>query len=71
MDPFVKVFMAVWFGVFALGAIGGVLAVASGDARLPALIPLAMAAFGIGLVRFGRHLARDEQAFIIHILETL
>jgi hypothetical protein len=68
-----RAFMAVWFAGVGLGAIGALLARLGGRAE-PGLegawilIPFAMFAFGIGLVTFGRWLARDEERRLREIL---
>jgi len=80
MRPFTEAFMVIWFGLTTL--IGGGVFVASvrallddggasvlsswiGVATFPALLT-----FGLGLVRFGRHLARDEARFLKEFLLT-
>jgi hypothetical protein len=84
MHPFVRIFMVVW--VCALAFIGVTLFLTvgwkalsgrSGDNRealLSVIIPLGMLAFGIGLVRFGRYLTRNDpqflRDFLIQILDA-
>jgi hypothetical protein len=70
MHPLVIGFMAVWFGLLALiggaafvATVGGL--IAGQSQPLGAIIPLLMAAFGVGLVWFGRWLARGEEAFLV------
>ena len=81
MATFLRCFMTVWFGGLVL--IGGILSVAAvgqvlgfaapamqGNLPLP-LVPvifILMLAFGVGLVRFGRWLARDEERFLVQFL---
>lgn len=82
MHPFVRVFMFIWFGGGIL--IGGtifVIAIGSmvfGSGRQPEgawlgiVMPPVLLAFGYGLVRFGRYLARHEATFLTDFLiETL
>jgi len=82
MHPFVRVFMLIWFGGVIL--IGGTMFVAtvgtmlfgSGsqyqNAWMGAVIPPILLAFGFGLVRFGRYLARDETRFLTgFLIQTL
>lgn len=68
MHPFVTAFMCVWMTGAILGGVGATIAsmceiltkgsfVALPLAGLPVLFPL----FGVGLVSFGRWLARDEE----------
>lgn len=78
LHPFAVVFMAVWFGAVVL--IGGMVIVVSTVAFLAdpsavppfvwlgLAIPIVMIAFGIGLIRFGRYLARDERQFLLEFL---
>lgn len=78
MHPFVRVFMFVWFsGVVVIGGMMFLAAVSSllfgggnqyQNAWLGAIIPPAMLAFGYGLVRFSRYLARGETRFLIEFL---
>jgi hypothetical protein len=77
MRLFVTAFMAVWFlGVCLLGGsiavvcLGRVLAGEPMEQNLPGiLIPLFMLAFGVGLVYFGRGLARKEEAELVAFFE--
>jgi hypothetical protein len=74
MHPFVRVFMFIWFsGVVLIGgtmfvATVGTMLFSAGsqhqNAWMGAVIPPLMLAFGFGLVRFGRYLARDETRFL-------
>jgi hypothetical protein len=78
MHPVTEAFMVIWFGFTVL--IGGSLFVVSlrallaGDSAstqeswIGVLAFPAMLAFGYGLVRFGRHLARDEARFLKEFL---
>jgi hypothetical protein len=78
MHPLVRIFNIVWFGGVAL--IGGTVLIATGwnalssksaesrDTLLGMVIPLGMLAFGIGLVRFGRYLARNDPRFFTDFL---
>lgn len=77
MHTFVRVFMIVWL-VAAIG-IGGPIAFAALKAwdmtgvgpKEPAdiLLPVGMPVFGVLLLLFGQHLARDENAFLLQFLE--
>jgi hypothetical protein len=69
MHPFAKVFLFLWFG--ALAVIGSGLVCAGlyqivgeedwgVEQAMLLIIPLGMAAFGVALVKIGRHLAGDE-----------
>jgi hypothetical protein len=78
MHPLVRIFNAVWFGGVAL--FGGTLFLAtglnalsgkSGDTRetlLGMIIALVMLSFGIGVVRLGRYLARNDPQFLMDFL---
>jgi hypothetical protein len=81
MPVSVRIFMSIWFaGLVLLTApfvyfgITSLLA-GSGTARtswIDAGMPLLMLGFGVGLIAFGRYLARDEAHFLKHFLvETL
>jgi hypothetical protein len=70
MHPFVTGFMAVWFSLLVLiggaafaAAVGGL--IAGQGQPLGAIIPPLMLVFGVGLVCFGRWLARSEEAYLI------
>lgn len=75
MHPFVRGFMFVWLGfvvffwglsAFAVVASAtGVVEVHGSHGWLGLLAPLVMGAFGVGLVKFGRYLARDEERFLL------
>ena len=80
LHPMVKAFMAVWFGF--LGIIWAVLLVAilTGDfgpdnSDLPPLLalvfPLGMMAFGVLLLKFGKHLSRGEGDFLTDFVKEL
>jgi hypothetical protein len=78
MHPFVRVSMFIWFGGVIL--IGGTIFAASissmifgsgslrQNAWLGAVIPPVMLAFGYGLIRFGRYLARHDARFLTDFL---
>lgn len=75
MHPFVIVFMAIWFtgvivgcGVFTVAAFQG--AVGGGQPAFGVAVPYIMLAFGLGLVWFGRYLARGEEQFLVSFLAT-
>jgi len=74
MDPFVRVFMYIWFG--ALTLMGGAAffgAVSEHqDAWVGVKAPLIMLIFGVALVSFGRNLALKENRFLKgFLIETL
>jgi hypothetical protein len=78
MHPFVRAFMFIWFGGVILiggtmfvGAVWTMLSSADGQRQhvwMGVVIPPFMLAFGLGLVRFGRYLARDETRFLTDFL---
>jgi hypothetical protein len=78
MHPFVRFFMGFWFGGIILigGSFSVVVAISlfpgSGhyyhDAWMGLVGPPVILAFGIGLVRFGRFLTRDESKFLTDFL---
>jgi hypothetical protein len=78
MHPFVTIFMiywlsmVAWFGLHALSTTGvaPINPAQNGAAAIFALMPLLMFCFGLGLMGFGRYLARDEQAFLTDLLIT-
>jgi hypothetical protein len=76
MHPFVTAFMVMWFVIVAVVSLGVIntLAVSWNDALgiLPGLFFAAlMGVFGVGLVKFGRWLARDELNRILAFLEEV
>jgi hypothetical protein len=73
MHPLIGIFMPLWFAlVVAFGAgwlFVGLRQGATGVMLWAGLtIPAVMTVFGIGLVRFGRFLARDEGPFLLDFL---
>lgn len=83
MAPIVTAFMLIWFaGVVLIGGAMMILAIiallsghVSGPLGYPGLAlfivaPPLMICFGIGLVRFGRWLARDERQFLIDFVKV-
>jgi len=71
--PFVVVFMAIWFLMlldFAISWFTTGLDGIGGRTVLPfeTMIPVAMAVFGVGLVAFGRRMARGEKAYLVDFL---
>jgi hypothetical protein len=78
MHPLVRIFNVVWLGGVALfgrtiflASGWNVLSGKSGGSRetlLSMIIPLIMLTFGIGLVRFGRYLARNDPRFLVDFL---
>jgi len=78
MHPFVRVFMFIWFGgviliggTIFLAGIGSMISGSSSQqqkAWLGVVIPPVMLAFGYGLIRFGRYLARHEASFLTDFL---
>ncbi len=76
LHPLVIVFMAIWFGV-VLTASGSIFVVAvvhliqhTAVGLAGIAVPLLMLAFGYGLVRVGRWIARDEQELLTEFLCT-
>lgn len=73
MSFFVYVFLVAWFGFLTLFLLGGV-SQADASGGLFLVVPLGMMAFGVGLVLFGRWLARDEHdeavAFLGRVLQA-
>jgi len=78
MHPAVEAFMVLWFGgVLLLGGSMFVMSLrtllagtadSTQNVWMGILVPPLMLAFGYGLVRFGRHLARDEERFLRQFL---
>jgi cytochrome c peroxidase len=74
MHPAVIAFMAFWFGaVLTIGAaaaieVSGIAAAMSVAEPIVLLAPLAMVAFGIGLVSLGRYSSREHQRFLTDFL---
>lgn len=78
MHPLVKGFMTVGLGVLAIAAVPFAIYSGVSFLRSPGddatkhlfgvLVPVAMLAFGFGLVRFGRYLARNEARFLTDFL---
>jgi hypothetical protein len=74
MHGTVKVFMSFWFGFLALTVIGSVAAAlvapaGRGPGLLFLLFPLGMCGFGIGLVRFGTWLARNDMQWLTDVIQ--
>src|SRR6185503_4719442 len=75
MHPFVRIFMALWFGALAIGGI--IIPVSlwvtrpgEGTPSLTiAIVPLFMILFGVGLTSFGRWFARDQRARLEQFIE--
>ena len=70
VHPLVTGFMAVWFGLLILlgGAafVAGVGGLLGGRGHvLGVIVPAVGLAFGVGLVWFGRWLARNEESFLV------
>jgi hypothetical protein len=70
MHRLVAIFMGLWFcGVVLIGGLVFVSAIgellAGGGRPLVLIAPPLMLAAGVGLVRFGRWLARDEERFLV------
>lgn len=75
MHPFAAAFMALWITAVAVLALAAVSAMLGSGEDFSAqglvwLAPLAMVAFGFGLVAMGRWLARNERAKLVAFLET-
>jgi hypothetical protein len=73
IHPFARIFMFVWFGflaffIFVANTQSAGLSLAGHAIFL--LGPLAMAAFGYGLLKFSAWLARNEKTVIISLLKT-
>jgi hypothetical protein len=68
MSVYATVFMVFWFGMVSLVPLAA-LAAGSVEAALLS-IPGFMLAFGIGLVAFGRWLARDEHDFLLAFIRN-
>jgi hypothetical protein len=71
MDGFVKVFMTVWFGflvVFGVAAPFAQTASRSGSFVF-VFAPITMCGFGVGLVWFGRWLARNDAAWLADVVK--
>jgi hypothetical protein len=67
MHSFVKIFLSVWLGFVTLVLLGFVLSFVRGTSNLhgPAVIvPFAMLGGGLGLVAFGKWLARNDAAWL-------
>jgi len=73
MHPFVIGFMAIWFGMLVCFTIAAIVALARGAiAQSNGMIVVGhvmMWIFGIGLVAFGRFLARNERQFLLDFLQ--
>jgi hypothetical protein len=79
MHPFVKIFLAVWFGGVAIigglifiRSIGQALSVYTSDNQHTLIgfaVPLILLFFGILLVRFGKQLGRNEETLILNWLK--
>ena len=74
LHPFAQIFMALWFSFLAVFAISMLVLPSQGQAgsvRWPLLaVAAGMAAFGIGLVKFSRWLARNEEGAILALLKS-
>jgi hypothetical protein len=71
MDGFVKVFMTVWFGflvVFGVAAPFAQTASRSGSFAF-VFAPIIMCGFGVGLVWFGKWLARNDAAWLADVVK--
>jgi len=77
MHTFVRVFMIVWLtaavgigGPIAFAALKAWISTGAGPKQpVDILMPVGMPIFGIVLLLFGQHLARDENAFLLQFLE--
>ncbi len=76
MHPVVRVFMSVWFGGLAIMAVVLCLVALFGNAdagRPPFILmlgPLLMILFGIGLLSFGRRIARGQVSRLLEFLRV-
>jgi hypothetical protein len=78
MHRWVRIFMTFWFGFLlvvggsaftvSVGRIFSAGELPVGGALIGFIVPPGMICFGIGLVLFGRYLARDEAAFLTDFL---
>jgi len=81
LHPFVKTFMFIWFGgLFIIGGMIFLVTLSSLFIKnssidigtiMGILMPPGMAIFGIALLKFGKHLARKESAFLKGFLFNL
>ena len=81
LHTFVKAFMYFWFGFIVLfGGVFWIVVVGAhilsgklpqGEAWMGVLIPPALVVFGIGLLKLGKHLSKDEHSFIKDFLINL
>ena len=79
ISPFVMVFMTFWWTGLLL--IGGAILIQTSVALVKGhtqvvqwmgiVIPILMAAFGVGIFIFGRWLGRNERAFLIEFVRTV
>ena len=74
MHPAARIFMTFWFSFLALFAAAALILPSQGQpeaGRLPFLAVAAfMAAFGVGLIKFSRWLARGEKVAIMDFLKS-
>ena len=73
IHPFIQMFMFAWFlisGTMLIMRAAPVLGLGNSgqNTGMAMIIPLFMLVFGIGLILFGRHVARDEAPFLIDVL---
>jgi len=79
MNRFVIIFMLIWFGgVISIGGAAFIAALVDlitgrrfveGSHAAAIVVPLGMVVFGIGLLKFGRYLARNERPQLIEFLK--
>jgi hypothetical protein len=74
VDRWIKIFMWFWLGFVAFTSIPVFIVSASrpmrGDAWVGVIVPLGLVLFGIFLPKFGRWMARGQEAFLKEFLET-
>jgi hypothetical protein len=68
-----KIFMSLWFGLLAFVSIAALVSMLAAPAERPGHIslvlgPLAMMAFGIGMLRLGKWFCRNDVAWLTHVI---
>lgn len=70
MLPIIKLFMTFWFAMVTLGSVGLLFGLSS-TSPVPAVLgPFAMLGAGVGMVAFGKWLARNDVAWLSEAIET-
>jgi ABC-type Fe3+-siderophore transport system permease subunit len=76
MHPSVKVFMIVWFSFLGVLFVKMLISVGATRSDLQSssvrglMTPVAMAAFGVALIKFGRYSGRSEETAIVSFLKS-